>query len=164
MGTVGIADGERPSVRTERKCPHRSYDRAEITELRGALETSAGLAQRPCVEEGHATVIAADGKSVTVAAERVVEYACAAAVQHRDRRRASQESGEEVTPRRDRVVEVDALPRQQEGAVEPRLDERLCAEPLRDRRGRLALGGASRRQGDRSRGERCDEQEHGDRK
>src|SRR5207249_1922279 len=71
---------------------------------------------------------------------------------------------EEIAPRRDRVVEIDALAREQQRAVEARLDKRLRAQPLRDRRSRLTLRGASRRQCDRSRADRRNEEQDGERK
>ena len=52
----------------------------------------------------------------------------------RDRRRAAQQRGQQVAARLQRVVERDALARQQQRAVEVVLDERLRAEALRRRR------------------------------
>ena len=62
-----------------------------------------------------------------------------AAVQHCQRRRTAKERGEQVAPRRERVVEVGAFAREQQRAVESRLDECLGAETLRDRGGRLVF-------------------------
>ena len=80
MTTVAVANGECLAVWAERKRAHGSYDRAHIGELRGTLETWPGLPQRACVEEGHAAVVAADGKRAAVWGERVVEDARAADV------------------------------------------------------------------------------------
>ena len=162
--TVAVADRKRPAVRAERDRPHRPHDRAERADLTGPLEAWADLAQPPRVEERDGPVVAADRKHPTVAAERVVEDARAAAVQRRESRRAPQERSEEIAPRRDRVVEIDALAREQQRAVEARLDKRLRAQPLRDRRSRLTLRGASRRQCDRSRADRRNEEQDGERK
>ncbi len=158
MVTVAVAYGKGPPVGAERECPHRPNDRAEVADLVARVEARPDLAQRPRVEERHASVIAAHGECAAIAAKRIVEDTCAAAVQHRERRRAPQERSEEIAPRRDRVVEVDALPREQQCAIEAWLDEGLRAEPLRDRRGRLVPCGASRRQCDRARDDRCGEE------
>ena len=88
MVTVAVAHGERPPVGAERECMHRPNDRAEVADLVARVKARADLSQRSRVEERHASVIAPHGKCPAVAAESVVEDACGAAVQDRERRRA----------------------------------------------------------------------------
>ena len=66
----------------------------------------------------------------------MLKNALAAAADHADRGRALHQRGEEVAARLDGVVERDALPGQQQRAVQLALDQRARAEPLRIGRAR----------------------------
>src|SRR5215207_4674170 len=68
---------------------------------------------------------------------RYPNSAPAAATDHPDGGGALDQRGEQVAARLDRVVEHDALPGQQQRAVELALDEGARAEPLRVGRARL---------------------------
>src|SRR5439155_11174722 len=59
-------------------------------------------------------------------------------VRDADSGRAAQQRGEQVAASGERVVEVDALSREQQRSVEAGIDQRLRAEPLSDRGRRLA--------------------------
>jgi hypothetical protein len=159
---VEVADGERAPVRTERKCALGSGDRAAVAQLSGAPERGAELPQRPRIEDRDPAVVPADREQSTVGGERVVDDLRVGAMQDRECSRAAKQRCEQVAARRGRVVEANALAREQQRPVEPRLRERLRAEPLSNGRRRLSFRGTARSERDDAGNECSDEEEQRD--
>ena len=158
-----VSDGEFAAVGTECEIPDRQDDRAGVADVRSAVPGPSGRGARAHVEERDAAVVAADCEHAPVRAERVVEDATAARVQDPERSRAPQQGGEQVAPRRFRVVERDPRAGEQERTVESLLRQRLRAEALRDRRRRLPLRATACRERDATGDQRRQQQDDGSR-
>ena len=93
----------------------------------GRFPEDPGRSGAACRVAKNATlaVVAAHSQDTAVRAKRLVEDATASGAT-RERGRAAQQRREQVAPRRERVVEVDALAREQERAVE-RGSDSACA-------------------------------------
>ena len=136
---VAVSDGEFAAVGTECEIPDRQDDRAGVADVRSAVPGPSGRGARAHVEERDTAVVATDCEHAPVRAKRVVEDATAARMQDPERSRAPQQGREQVAPRRFRVVERDPRASEQERTVESPLRQRLCAQALRDRIGRLPV-------------------------
>jgi hypothetical protein len=98
---------------------------------------------RQGIEEEHRAVVVAHDQRAPVRAQRDLEKAVALAAHDADGGRTAHEGCQDVAARLERVLQLDALPRKQQRAVEIVLDERLSAEVLRLGRAGLVPGLAS---------------------
>ena len=156
-------DRERLAVGTEGERVQGSDCCSHEAELIAARQRFPQPTQRLRVEEDDPAVVTADGKRAAIGAKRLVQQTVAALVRNSDRGGAAQQRGKQVAAGGDGVVEVDALPCEQQRSVDARVDQRLCAEALSDRRGRLAPCGPSRHERQPTCNEGGDKHEDGSR-
>ena len=149
---VEVSNRDGSAIGTDRHRPHRPDDRAAIVELPIGLEASAYLVQCSRVEERNPAAVAAQDEQPPVARQRFVEDLVVGPADDGQRCRRAQQRRQQVAAGRSRVVQLDALAREQKGAIDLRLHERLCSEPFSHGGSRLLPGPPARLKRHQARG------------